>query len=186
MNIPQSTEHRAYRVGLSGIASLMLNRRTVRPDIVDALAKSMKEIGLINPITIRPSETGGFYLIAGRHRYEAARKLKWEFIPAIVLEGLDADDAELREIDENLIRADLTDAERAAHHARRQELHQQKHPETKHGGDRKSKKSSGQNGHSNERYTKETVAQTGESERTVRRHVTRGKKIPNIADAVGT
>jgi ParB family transcriptional regulator, chromosome partitioning protein len=186
MNIPQSTEHRAYRVGLSGIASLMLNRRTVRPDVVDALAKSMKEIGLINPITVRPAEGLKFYLIAGRHRYEAARKLKWEFIPAIVLEGLDADDAELREIDENLIRADLTDAERAAHHARRQELHQQKHPETKHGGDRKSKKSSGQNGHSNERYTKETAAQTGESERTVRRHVTRGKKIPNIADAVGT
>jgi ParB-like chromosome segregation protein Spo0J len=109
-----------------------------------------------------------------------------ESIPAIVLEGLDADEAELREIDENLIRADLTDAERAAHHARRQELHQQKHPETKHGGDRKGKKSSGQNGHSNERYTKETAPQTGESERTVRRHVARGKKIANVADVVGT
>jgi hypothetical protein len=173
-------------VGLSGIAT-SITRRAIRPETVNALAQSMKEIGLINPITIRPADGGlGFYLIAGRHRLEAAEELGWKDIPTIILEGLSADEAELREIDENLIRADLTDAERAAHHARRQELHQQKHPETKHGGDRKGKKSSGQNGHSNERYTKETATQTGESERTVRRHVARGKKIPNVADVVGT
>jgi ParB-like chromosome segregation protein Spo0J len=140
-------------LGLSGIA-ISPRRRALRPDAVDSLAASMKEIGLIHPITVRPAEGLGFCLITGRHRYEGAKLLKWKSIPAIVLEGLDADEAELREIDENLIRADLTDAERAAHHARRQQLHQQKHPETKHGGDRKGKKSSGQNGHSNERYTR--------------------------------
>src|ERR671934_442195 len=110
MNTPRSTDLKVRNVGLAGIACLP-QRRAVRADVVDALAQSMREVGLINPITLRPREGLGFYLIAGRHRYEAARKLKWEGIPAIVLEGIDADDAELREIDENLIRADLTAAE---------------------------------------------------------------------------
>jgi ParB-like nuclease domain len=68
------------------------------------------------------------YLVAGRHRYEGAKQLKWESIPAIVLEGITADDAELAEID-GLIRANR--AEEAAHHARRQVLYEKRNPETK-------------------------------------------------------
>jgi hypothetical protein len=107
-NVPPCnlTNPKIQSIGLYGIACL-LGRRTSRPEAVAALAESMKEMGLINPITIRPNETGAYTLITGRHRLEAARKLKWESIPAVIIEGLSADEAELREIDENLIRAEL-------------------------------------------------------------------------------
>ena len=48
------------------------------------------------------------------------------------------DEAELIQIDENLVRANLSDAERILHVARRKELYEKLHPETKHGGDRRS------------------------------------------------
>jgi hypothetical protein len=101
-------------LGLSGIA-ITIQRRAVQPGVVKQLAESMKNIGILNPITVRPREGGmGYYLIAGRYRLEAAKKLKWESVPCIILEGISADDAELREIDENLIRANLSPAEEAA------------------------------------------------------------------------
>jgi len=125
-------------------------------------------------------------LVVGHHRYAAALKLGWGKIDCIVRKGLNAVDAELVEIDENLVRADLTPAEQAAHHARRKELHVRKHPETKHGGDRKSDKSSRQNGDLNDRYTKDTAEKTGASERTVQRHVERGTSIPNVSELSGT
>jgi ParB-like chromosome segregation protein Spo0J len=173
-------------VCLSSIAT-SITRRAIRPETVNALAQSMKEIGLINPITIRPAEWLGFYLIAGRNRLEAARKLKWEEIRAIVLEGLSADEAELREIDENLIRAELSPAEQAAHHARRKELHEQLHPETKRGGDRKSakRKSKPQNADLKS-YSEDAAKKTGKSRDTIERAVRRGTDIPNVGELAGT
>jgi ParB family transcriptional regulator, chromosome partitioning protein len=45
--------------------------------------------------------------VAGLHRLKAARNPQWESIPTTIFDGMDADQAELAEIDENLIRADL-------------------------------------------------------------------------------
>jgi ParB-like chromosome segregation protein Spo0J len=191
MNTPRSIDLKVRNVGLSGIACLP-QRRAVRSDVVDALAQSMRDVGLINPITLRPREGLGYYLIAGRHRYEAARKLKWEGIPAIVLEGIDADDAELREIDENLIRAELSPAEQAAHHVRRKELYEQKYPQTKRGsggGRAKSAKTKGakpQNAEQHPSYAEDAAAKIGKSRDTVERAVSRGNEIPDVASLAGT
>ena len=46
---------------------------------------------------------------------------------------MDADQVLLAEIDENLVRADLTPSERAAHHAKRKQLYLKLHPETEKG-----------------------------------------------------
>jgi ParB-like chromosome segregation protein Spo0J/N6-adenosine-specific RNA methylase IME4 len=190
MNTPRSTDLKVRNVGLSGIACLP-QRRAVRAEVVGALAQSMRDVGLINPITLRPREGLGYYLIAGRHRYEAARKLKWEGIPAIVLEGIDADDAELREIDENLIRADLSPAEQAAHHARRKELYEKKHPETKRGSaggrakNAKAESAKPQNA-AKHTYTEDAAVKTGKSRDTVERAVKRGNDIPDVAELSGT
>jgi hypothetical protein len=51
------------------------------------------------------------------------RKLGHEAIECRVLDGMDADQALLAEIDENLVRADLTLSERAAHHVKRKQLY---------------------------------------------------------------
>jgi ParB family chromosome partitioning protein len=115
--------------------------RRLRPEKVDEFAESIGARGLVHAIVVSPIGDG-FRLIAGWHRLEAARKLGWNSIPAVVADGLDADAAELIEIDENLIRADLTDAERALHLARRKELYEKAHPETKKGATGRGRKKS--------------------------------------------
>jgi N6-adenosine-specific RNA methylase IME4 len=183
-----SSGPKIHCIALPGI-SISSRLRALRLDKVDEFAESMGCRGLIHPITVRRIEGGGYRLIAGHHRLEAARKLGWESIPAIILKGLDAVDAELVEIDENLIRADLTPAEQAAHHARRKELHEQKYPETKRTATLKrgqEKAPSRQNGETGTRYTTDAAEKTGTSERTVQRHVERGTSIPNVSELSGT
>ena len=51
-------------------------------------------------------------MIAGRHRFEAARNCGHQTIRAEVYDSLSDDEAELIQIDENLIKANLSDAER--------------------------------------------------------------------------
>ena len=65
-----------------------LGRRETRLSGVDELAKSISEVGLLNPITVDPNHT----LIAGLHRLEAAKRLGWTEIECTVcdLEGLSA------------------------------------------------------------------------------------------------
>jgi hypothetical protein len=75
---------------------------------VDKLVESMRNSGSLQPIVLCPQKGIGYYLIAGHCRLAAARRLKWESIPAVVLTGLDADRALLAEIDENLIRNELS------------------------------------------------------------------------------
>jgi hypothetical protein len=79
------------------------------------------------------------WLVGGWHRLEAVRKLGHDSIEAKVLDGVDADAALLAEIDENLIRAELSPAERKLHIARRKELYDAQPNAPKRGGDRRSK-----------------------------------------------
>jgi ParB family chromosome partitioning protein len=71
----------------------------------------MEQIGLRTPISVRSSKKG-IQLVAGRHRLEAAKKLGWKRIEAIVMRG-DKLDRRIWHHAENLDRADLTALERA-------------------------------------------------------------------------
>ena len=159
--------------------------RKLRDDTVNELAELITERGLLQPIVVRPRGTSNFWLVAGRHRLEAVRKLGHDSIRAVILDGINADAARLAEIDENLVRADLSPAERALHHAERNRLYEKVHPETKHGGDRRTKNSTRQNGDL-KRFTKDAASKTGRSERTVQREIERATKINNLADVIGT
>lgn len=86
------------------------DRREVNEEAVKKLAKSIKEIGLQHPITVR-SVDGVFHLVAGRHRLEAHRLLGEDLVPAAIVR-MDELDAEMWEISENLHRAELTVLER--------------------------------------------------------------------------
>ena len=109
--------------------------RKLRPEVINELAESIKQQGLLQPIVARPKPKGGkgYVLIAGRHRLEAVRQLGLGCIMATVLDRLTANEAELAEIDENLVRAELTPIERDLHVARRKQLYERQHPETKRG-----------------------------------------------------
>lgn len=96
--------------------------RQTRRDAVDALADSIRDIGLKTPITVRElSDDGDVELIAGAHRLAAAKRLGWERIDCFVLR-CDAVEAEKWQIAENLHRAELTTLERDQHVARWVEL----------------------------------------------------------------
>lgn len=176
-------------LGLSGIAVLPQRMIALKPENVSVLAESMATNGLLQPIVVRPADGIGFYLIAGRHRFEAARSLGWESIRCLILTGIAADKAMLVEIDENLCRADLSKAERALLTAKRKELYERENPETRHGavGKHRPKSQSRQNGDSDERFTKDTATKTGKPERTIQRDAARGEAIgDSLTKIVGT
>jgi N6-adenosine-specific RNA methylase IME4/uncharacterized ParB-like nuclease family protein len=165
-----------------------LRGRPVDQAAVKALAASIAENGLLNPITVRRvkvSRSGrpvdGFEVVAGWHRVKAFRRLGRETIPAFVVE-LDDMRAELALIDENLCRNDLTPAERAAATARRKVVYLWLHPETKHGtpgvsrqiGDTRERSSA-------ESFVDATTAATGKSERAVQRDAQRGQALGDDA-----
>jgi ParB family chromosome partitioning protein len=105
-------------------------RKLSRPKVRE-IADSITEIGLLNPITV--VATGSEYmLVAGRHRLEAARALDWKMIPAVIVDLNDVD-RHLAEIDENLMRSELSDLERSEHLASRKRWYETKHPETRRG-----------------------------------------------------
>ena len=122
-------------------------------------------------------------------RLRAVRKLKHDTIRAEILEGLSADQARVAEIDENLIRAELTPSERAVHHAERKALYLKLHPETKHGG-APGKAGGGKKAKDAKlaSFVKDTAKKTGKAKRTIARDVSRGEKIDPraLADLAGT
>ena len=163
---------------LDGIAVPAGRMRKLRQEKVDEIAESLPR-GQIQPIVVRPDGAAGFILIAGHHRLEGARKISWQHIRAEVLEGLAADEAA------NLIRADLSPAERAMHLARRKELYDARANASKHGGDRRSAKAKSQKENLKD-FVKETATKTGKGRSTVARDVTRGTKVAVLADIVRT
>lgn len=119
--------------------SLALVRDSAQPrDLVqanvDMLKASMEQVGLIQPIRVRPATIivrglgeQGFQIVAGHHRVAAARALGWTEIDAIV-DTAEHLQAELMEIDENLCRAELTASQRAQAIKRRKQIWEALHP----------------------------------------------------------
>lgn len=94
--------------------------RSINNEALERLADSMNQIGLQTPISVRLNDKG-LRLVAGRHRLEAAKKLGWRHIDAIVMR----DDPLERQIwhqAENLDRANLTALEHAEALAKRAKL----------------------------------------------------------------
>ena len=160
--------------------------RKLRPEVVDWLVESITARSLLEPIIVR-RRGAGYELIAGHHRFEAARNCSHQTIRAEVYDSLSDDEAELIQIDENLIRANLSDAERILHVARRKQLYEKLHPETKHGGDRRSAgaRSSSQN-ENLKAFVADIAVKTGKGRSTVARDVTRAKKVAVLDDIAGT
>ena len=95
---------------------------------IEELANSIKELGLLNPITI----TSDFTLVAGYHRYLACKSLGWKEIPTVTIH-VDGLRVELAEIDENLIRNELSAIDRGESLVRRKEIYEALYPQTKNG-----------------------------------------------------
>ncbi|MEY9131925.1 hypothetical protein ACVMII_000793 [Bradyrhizobium diazoefficiens] len=166
------------------------DRMPLDEEHVKLLAASIKEIGLIEPIVVcrRYHRTPTLVLVAGRHRLEAHKRLKLQTIAAIVEEeDSPAVDRwrKLAEIDENLIRRHLTAAQRAKLVARRKALYEAVHPQTKHGGDRKSTNAKNQDAEFASRsFAADTATKTGKSKRSVEVDAARAKALGDDLDRV--
>lgn len=95
--------------------------RPLNEATVDRLVESMGQIGQMQPITVYSPDNENIILIAGRHRLEAARRLEWDEIDCVFVGG-DEIDRQMREVAENLHRAELTSLERDEHIAKWAEL----------------------------------------------------------------
>lgn len=160
--------------------------RALSEDAVNRLAASLGEIGLRTPVTVRIVDDyvlpdgeisdGVPILVAGANRLAAAKALGWEYIDCI-----DADDdpitAELWEIDENLMRAELTAAQEAEHLSRRKRIwktiNSGKTVSTKRGRPKA--------------FAADTAASVGQTRQSVNQKIRRADKLgPDIQLIAGT
>lgn len=103
-------------IKISEIATSALNpRKTFDEDSLAELAQSIKENGLIQPVTLRPIDGAGeakYEIVCGERRYRAVQSLGQETIQAVVKE-LDDRQAFACMVIENLQRKDIDPLEEA-------------------------------------------------------------------------
>ncbi|MGH2951287.1 MAG: ParB/RepB/Spo0J family partition protein [Solirubrobacterales bacterium] len=87
-------------------------RRSFDPASITALAGSIAEAGVLQPLIVRPLADGRFELIAGERRWRAAREAGLETVPALVRESDDAERLQTALI-ENVAREDLNPVDEA-------------------------------------------------------------------------
>ncbi len=80
---------------------------------LNVLTESIREVGVLQPVLVRPSVDGKYELIAGERRCRAARQAGLDRIPAVVRTAEDADTLE-QALLENLHREDLNAIEEAS------------------------------------------------------------------------
>ncbi|GAA3682102.1 MULTISPECIES: ParB/RepB/Spo0J family partition protein [Acetobacter] len=148
--------------------------RGIDDDAAAVIAASMQEQGQRTPIEVR--KVGKRYrLIAGAHRMRALALTGIETAFAVVVKATELE-AKLLEIDENICRRELSPLDRATFLARRKEVYEELHPETKHGGDRKSDQVDNLV-HLIPSFTEATAQKLGLDARTIRRSVARYTSI---------
>ena len=108
--------------GGSGLLTLQLSAISPNPRqprgqfdeaALEELAHSVREIGMLQPIVVRPVGDGRYEIIAGERRYRAARLAGLEEVPAVVRTTQDGD-LLTEALVENIHRADLNPLEEAA------------------------------------------------------------------------
>ena len=180
---PKTSNRQEVIVTQIALDEIRVNReqREIIPDSVQELADSMRELGLLTAITVDAEHT----LIAGLHRLEAAKLLGWKSIECIVLD-LTGLQAELAEIDENIIRRNIHSLDYGDLLLRRKQIYETLHPETKNGGDRRSEKTRIAKCNSDpvKSFVKDTADKMGVDPSTVSRQLQAAKKITPRAKTI--
>lgn len=101
--------------GGSAISEIDINSITPNPDQprrsfsdegLDELAASIRELGIIQPLSLRTAPDGGYQIIAGERRWRAAQRAGLTTVPAYVRTASDSEVTEMALI-ENIQREDL-------------------------------------------------------------------------------
>lgn len=81
-------------------------RRYFDPEAITTLAESIRQYGVLNPLTVRRTGNGGYELVAGERRLRAARVAGLTDVPCLLINA-DGEDSSVIALVENLQRRDL-------------------------------------------------------------------------------
>lgn len=87
-------------------------RKNFDESAISALADSIREHGMLQPLLVRPLPSGGYQIVAGERRWRAARMLGLDEVPVVVRDLTDVEAAQIALI-ENLQRENLNPLEEA-------------------------------------------------------------------------
>ena len=146
-------------------------------ELMEQTVESIKQIGVVSPLIVRPDPEGGFEILSGHRRLHAAQLAGLETVPVIVKE-MDDDAAIIFMVDSNLQRENILPSERAISYKMKLEA-------MKHQGER-GDLTSGQVGQKSVgTVSRDIVAeQAGDSSRNVQRFIRLTNLIPEILDMV--
>ena len=146
-------------------------------ELMEQTVESIKQIGVVSPLIVRPDPEGGFEILSGHRRLHAAQLAGLETVPVIVKE-MDDDAAIIFMVDSNLQRENILPSERAFSYKMKLEA-------MKHQGER-GDLTSGQVGQKSiGTVSRDIVAeQAGDSSRNVQRFIRLTNLIPEILDMV--
>lgn len=100
---------------------LFVSRLNTRTDLkageedsgIDELAASIREKGLLQPLTVRPASKGRYEVIVGQRRFPACQKARYDPVPCLVRDDLDDADAVTISLVEDVHRADMNPLDKA-------------------------------------------------------------------------
>lgn len=143
-------------------------------ELMEQTVESIKQIGVVSPLIVRPDPEGGFEILSGHRRLHAAQLAGLKTVPVIVKE-MDDDAAIIFMVDSNLQRENILPSERAFSYKMKLEA-------MKHQGER-GDLTSAQVGPKS--WAAQVVAEeAGDSKSQVKRYIRLTNLIPEILDMV--
>ena len=129
---------------------------------MDTLVDSIRENGILNPVIVRPDQSGNYEMISGHRRLHAAKIVGLKKVPAIVKEMSD-DEAIIKMVDANIQREEILPSEKAF-------AYKMKLDALKRTAGRPTKENACHNG-THLRSDQELALQVGDSARSIQRYV---------------
>ena len=148
-------------------------------ELMEQTVESIKQIGVVSPLIVRPDPEGGFEILSGHRRLHAAQLAGLEKVPVIVKE-MDDDAAIIFMVDSNMQRENILPSERAFSYKMKLEA-------MKHQGERSDlqpETTSRQLGEKLQTSVAVMSEEMGESQRQIQRFIRLTNLIPEILDMV--
>lgn len=148
-------------------------------ELMEQTVESIKQIGVVSPLIVRPDPEGGYEILSGHRRLHAAQLAGLETVPVIVKE-MDDDAAIIFMVDSNLQRENILPSERAFSYKMKLEA-------MKHQGERvdlQPETTSRQFGEKLQTSVAVMSEEMGESQRQIQRFIRLTNLIPEILDMV--
>ena len=137
-------------------------------DDMEQLTESIRQQGVLNPIMVRPLDTGEYEVISGHRRLHACKKAGIKMIPAFIY-SMDRSEAIVAMVDSNLHREKLLPSEKAfAYKMKLEALNHQGTP-----------------GQPGQKWTRDSLAEeANDSSRQIHRYIRLTNLIPGILQMV--